>query len=304
MSGVVKKVGKVFKKMKLGKILPIALGAGALIFTAGAMLGVPAMAGGWGGAVGKVTSTLGLSGSSANIIGGAATMAGYGSLTGGVLGKVTGGSFTEGMKKGAMFGGAGGAAMGAIGAWQAPASSVAATSAPATSSGLPATQAATGPMPTGRVGLVGGTDPFDHSALVGRGMSSQMSGAVGPGAAPGALPGSPGMAMAARGAAMPVAAPQGAMMAGTAAQGIGSWAERNPLVAATGIQALGAGLSGMAQAKAAKGDSAIERDRLQAERVAANYGTGGGDWGYMTAQPNVKVQRYTYDPAVGKIVYG
>lgn len=50
MSGLVKGVKKVFKKVSkvVKKIAVPLLVVGAVVFTAGAALGLPAMAGGWG----------------------------------------------------------------------------------------------------------------------------------------------------------------------------------------------------------------------------------------------------------------
>lgn len=114
MSGVLKSVGKVFKKVgkAVGKILPAVLAVGATVFTAGAALGLPAMAGGWGGAVSSVFgggSTIG------NMLTGAVTQAGYGAALGGAASMIGGGSFSDGAAAGAAAGAVGGGLMAGMG---------------------------------------------------------------------------------------------------------------------------------------------------------------------------------------------
>lgn len=114
MSSVIKGIGKVFKSIvKVAKVvLPIALAVGAVVFTAGAALGVPAMAGGWGGAMTSVfgSSTIG------NVLAGAATQAGYGAAMGAATSAVTGGNVMKGMQTGAAVG----AVTGGITGWVSP----------------------------------------------------------------------------------------------------------------------------------------------------------------------------------------
>jgi hypothetical protein len=116
MSGVAKGIGKVFKKVvDVGiKIAPYALAAAAIYYTAGAALGVPALAGGWGAAAGGLGTTLaGGSGVLASTLGGAITTAGYGALAGGAGSLLTGGKLSQGLTMGALVGGATGGLLGA-----------------------------------------------------------------------------------------------------------------------------------------------------------------------------------------------
>lgn len=107
MSGIFKSIGKIFSKIVnvVVKIAPYALAAAAVVFTAGAALGVlPA----FGAAVGGLVSSLGLSAAVTGALTGAITSAGFGAA----LGFVTGG--TKGMQKGALFGALSGGVLGAI----------------------------------------------------------------------------------------------------------------------------------------------------------------------------------------------
>src|SRR5688572_21612724 len=102
MSGVVKGVGKVFKKAAnvVKKVAPVALAAAAIYFTAGTAL--PALAGGaslsgaaaaggsaWAGAATSVGSLLG-GGPLAAAVTGAIQHAGYGALAGGLKAGLSG----------------------------------------------------------------------------------------------------------------------------------------------------------------------------------------------------------------------
>lgn len=97
---------KVFKKVTkvLVKVAPIALLAGAAIFTGGAALGLAPFAGGWGAAAAGFASNLGLTGTLGSVVTGAVTQAGYGALIGGGLSAATGGSFIKGAQLGALTG--------------------------------------------------------------------------------------------------------------------------------------------------------------------------------------------------------
>jgi hypothetical protein len=106
MSGGLGGVKKVFKKVAktVSKVLPVALGVGAIVFSAGSALGALPT---WGSAVSSLTgsgSTLG------NILTGAVTQAGYGAAAGMAVAAVTGGDVV----KGAQYGGAAGAVTGGI----------------------------------------------------------------------------------------------------------------------------------------------------------------------------------------------
>jgi hypothetical protein len=107
MSGVLKGIGKVFKKVArtVIKIAPYALAAAAVVFTGGAALGVLPT---FGAAVGSVVGGLGLSGAVGGALTGAITSAGFGAAVGGVLGG------KKGLKQGALMGALTGGAIGAL----------------------------------------------------------------------------------------------------------------------------------------------------------------------------------------------
>jgi hypothetical protein len=114
MSGVMKSIGKTFKKIvkSPAKLIASILAVGAIVFTAGAALGLAPLAGGWGGAVAGVFGTNSTIGS---VLTGAVTQAGYGAAIGGVVSAATGGDFGSGAAQGAVVGGIGGALMGGMG---------------------------------------------------------------------------------------------------------------------------------------------------------------------------------------------
>lgn len=107
---VTKAVGKVFKAIK--KILPVALAAGAVVFTAGAALGALPT---WGAAVGSLVKSMGATGLLAKTLTGAVTYAGYGAVTGGLTSALTGGKITKGMMMGALGGAITGGVLGGMG---------------------------------------------------------------------------------------------------------------------------------------------------------------------------------------------
>lgn len=112
---------KVFKKVTkvLVKVAPIALLAGAAIFTGGAALGLAPFAGGWGAAAAGFASNLGLTGTLGSVVTGAVTQAGYGALVGGGISAVTGGNFIKGAQYGALAGAVTGGVTGGINALSA-----------------------------------------------------------------------------------------------------------------------------------------------------------------------------------------
>jgi hypothetical protein len=107
-----KRVRKVVKKVAVPLLV-----VGAVAFTAGAALGLPSMAGGWGGAVSGALGKVGITGASTigKVLVGAATQAGYGAVIGGVTSMATGGKFMDGATKGAMLGAVTGGFMGGMG---------------------------------------------------------------------------------------------------------------------------------------------------------------------------------------------
>lgn len=117
MSGVVKGVGKIFKKVLkvVKKVAPVVLAAAAIYMTAGAALGVSSAAGGWGAAASSLSSNLGLSGTLGKIVTGAVTQAGYGAAIGAATSAVTGGNIMDGMQRGALTGAVTGGVTGGLG---------------------------------------------------------------------------------------------------------------------------------------------------------------------------------------------
>lgn len=126
MSGLLKGIGKVFKKVgKVAlKVLPYAAAAAAVVFTGGAALGVlPSFA----GAVGSVVGGLGLSTGLTGAITGAITSAGFGAAGGLLLGGKKGmkAGFLGGLATGGLLGAVSPATFGIGGSAAAPAASAA-----------------------------------------------------------------------------------------------------------------------------------------------------------------------------------
>jgi hypothetical protein len=284
MSGVAKGIGKVFKKVvDVGiKIAPYALAAGAIYFTCGAALGVPALAGGWGAAAGGLGTTLaGGSGVLASTLGGAITTAGYGALAGGAGSLLTGGKLSQGLTMGALVGGAAG---GLLGAATAPAASGVALSG-GTGSGTLAD--------TAHAGLASGA-LTDNGVAVG----DPLSGAAGTGLA------------GASGTDMLGAVANPATVGASASPGIlgqGGWVERNPILAGLAVQGIGQGL--MHEDPAA---AQLKIDKEQSKRIAANYGSGNvpgyGGFTPVTSGPTPEQRfgwmdnEYVYDPQQQRVV--
>lgn len=107
MSGFLKSIGKVFKKVvkTVVKVLPYALAAAAVVFTAGAALGLGLPT--FTAAVGGVAAKLGLGATLTGALTGSITSAGFGAAIGGVLGG------SKGLKMGALTGALTGGLMGA-----------------------------------------------------------------------------------------------------------------------------------------------------------------------------------------------
>jgi hypothetical protein len=113
MSGVLKSIGKVFKKIvKVAKVvLPIALAVGAVVFTGGAALGLlPTFSGAIGGLVGGLGLSTGLAGA----LTGSIVSAGFGSALGGLKAAASGTSIIKGMQGGAVTGAVTGGLLGAV----------------------------------------------------------------------------------------------------------------------------------------------------------------------------------------------
>lgn len=106
MSGLVKGVGKIFKKIGnlVKKVAVPLLAVAAIAFTGGAALGLAPLAGGWGGAVASGISAMGIQGPLAGILTTVGTQAGTGAAVGGLAGLASGQGFTKGATMGAIGG--------------------------------------------------------------------------------------------------------------------------------------------------------------------------------------------------------
>ena len=237
----VKKFFKKVTKSTIGKIIAAVFLIAAVVFTAGAALGVAAMAGGWGAAAAGVTSSLGLTGTAAGIMTGALTSAGYGAAIGGGMAAITGGDILEGAAGGALTGAVTGGALGGLGFNVDP---------------LANTFAKAPPPITGAAGAPGAAGP------AGVALESATTGAATTGAA--GMPGAAG--------------PAGVAQAGTATTGAatpasgglfstGGWLERNGALVGEAVSGLGKGaMTGLA--------AGAETDAANAEqrRITDSYG--------------------------------
>lgn len=305
MSGIAKGIKKVFKKVGkvVKKIAPFALPIAAAVFTVGGALGIPAMAGGWGGAVGKLFGGSALG----KVLGGAVTQAGYFGLGGMAIGAATGD-----MRKGALFGQAAGAVFGGVSGAMSAAGPGAASSASQAS--MPAGGAAPG---MGAQGAIPGTAPgISPSQAALRASGATAAGGAAPGMAMSAA--APQVAGAAQtGSAMGITQaaqqlPSAGMVTGggaapgfgaAAGQGGGWWANQDPIVQASMISGGFASLGPAMQAL--NRDKEDENQQLQVEdarrkAIADNYR------GFSNPPPPSLVtrpaQRYVYDPAQGRVV--
>lgn len=147
MSGVVKGVGKVFRRVtKGGGLLPAVLATGAVLFTAGSALGVTDS---WGKTISSAVGSVAGEGSTlANVLSGAITKAGYGALAGAAAGAL-GGDVAGGMSLGAI----GGAALGGYEGYStsAPTQAAAGENGPAKVAGTPPGLNSTQTVPTSNV---------------------------------------------------------------------------------------------------------------------------------------------------------
>jgi len=248
MSGVLKAVGTVFKKvLKVAKVvLPIALAVGAVVFTGGAALGLGLPT--WGAAVASVfgNSTLGL------IATGAVVQAGYGAIIGGVMAAAGGKDIMKGMQGGALVGAVTGGVTGAF----APGSIDPIGNAIA---GGPVT----GPnaIAGAKVGAAATTAPAADAAASGAGYApntsyAQMPGGVEAAAAP------PGVSEVAK--------------RGLSANG-SFWSGAAGPIAGGAISGLGSGLGAVGAANADADAKAADRDA-----IAKNYAVAAPDAGLLT----------------------
>lgn len=287
MSGVIKGVGKVFKRVasSASKILPVALAAGAVMFTAGNALGVTSS---WGDAVKSVTDSLGMGSTLSNVISGAVTNAGYGAVAGAATGAISGGD----VMKGAQYGAAAGAVLGgAKGAYD--------SYAVGEGGGGPAPSEAAGGSDAAATGTKVETAPPPSDAAQGARTGLLRANMPGSTAAP---------------AATPTTAATATNAGGSGIFDKGGWLERNQGLVGNTLTGLGKGLM------AADGDAQVKAMKERAEIIRSNYG-GGGRAGLLTAssagkaagqQPGMAPQQrfsaagvqsqYVYDPATGRYV--
>lgn len=246
MSGVIKGVGKVFKKAVSGasKILPVALAAGAVLFTAGNAMGLTSS---WGDAVGSVVDKLGVGSGLSNIITSAVTNAGYGAVAGAATSGLAGGSIMQGTQ----YGAAGGAIVGGVkGAYEnltSPATAATGMDAPSSAKGAGAVQSA--PAPSNVSG--GG-----NGSILSNGVSMQGSDAIAGGVGDDPI--------------ITGAAPSSAGSAAASNPGIldkGGWLERNGTMAGNVLLGVGKGLAG------ADGEAQAKALQQRAEIVRQNYGS-------------------------------
>lgn len=313
MSGVVKGIGKIFKKVAkvAKKVLPVALGVGALVFTAGAAMGVPSMQGGWGAAMSSLTKSMGATGALQNVLTGALTQAGYGAVLGAGTAAVMGKDALTGAGYGALGGAATGGVMGAMNLGTDPLSNIG-TDKPlgkgfgaksvALTGGGPVASPQVGPLGgTATDTLAGGTDP----ALAGQPMRISEAEAI---------------AAASGGASAAPAGP--AYSRGLLGQR--EWYD-NPMVGGA-VMGLGSGLvnaaAGADDTEAAERKALIWAEAKADERawVSANYGNAGpglltrGNNTYIGNQgarptpgqrfdPSTYGGQYVYDPASGQVVF-
>lgn len=256
MSGIIKGIGKVFKKIVkvVKKVALPALAIGAAIVTGGAALGImPGLA--------SLGGSIGLSAGLTSVL----STAGTGALLGGGMSLLTGGNPIKGMTAGFI----GGAAVGGLGQVLQPAAQGATQAA--TSAGNIATGFDTPITASNWQSAIGG-----GAAQGGGGAASQ--GVQGLGTSLGTTAANTASSVAA-GSMAPITPVSGVGAVGataapavtqTVTQGggglLGAFNRMNPYVQASLIQGLGSGLS---SAAASKDMRRAERERY--ERLAANY---------------------------------
>ncbi len=247
MSGILKGIKKVFRKVvKVVKRVALpALAIAGVVLTGGAALGVFGAAG-LSGALGS----LGLSAGLSSVL----TTAATGATIGAVGSAITGGNILKGASTGFLVGGA----AGGLGQLLSPAAGAAGKVGNAFKAGESISK-----VPVEGLGAGGA---ISHASSVATPVASAAS-------TPWYL-GSPSPAGASTvGAATKSLAPVAAPTAGTSTSalgGLGSFIQQNPLIAATTLQGLGAGISANSAQKA---QTKAEEEAYA--RRQANYGTGG-----------------------------
>lgn len=244
MSGIFKAIGKAFKAVvkTIKKVALPALAIGAVVLTGGAALGILP-------SVGALAGSLGLSSTLTSVL-----VAGAKAATFGAIGSaLTGGNIIKGATTGFMVGGALGAAgaLGGLGKGVQTATAAAGSGAPASTAATAAqgATAASGALPPVAAGSTF-SEAFAPIASSGGGLGT-VAAPVAASAAPVAS----------------IAAPTVAAVPASAGGGVMGFLNQNPMIAAMGIQGLGAGISAKAQADAQKDEQ---------NRIAANYGDTSG----------------------------
>lgn len=263
MSGVIKGVGKTFKKVlkTAVKIAPYAVLAGAVIFTGGAALGIT---GTWAAASASVGSIFGST--LGPIVTGAVFQAGIGAAVGGGVAALTGGNIGKGITKGALVGAATGAATGLLAPGMVPSQTLAqANAAPAAAAPAPITS------PTVGENGVGLMKP--------------------------ATPAAPAVAGATPAPISTNAPPPSAPPPAGRGTGLLAFADAHPGAAGAALQGVGTALSAFG------GEGAGEAQRVDAEEKRVNYGTSADYTGLLRrqdAQTDVRArprpeERFSYD---------
>ncbi|RJF80957.1 hypothetical protein D3877_12040 [Azospirillum cavernae] len=242
MSGVVKSIGKVFKKVvnTASKILPVALAAGAVMFTAGNALGITSS---WGEAVKGVTDSLGAGSGLSSIITGAVTNAGYGAVAGAATSALSGGDALQGAQYGAAAGAVLGGAQGAYDSYA--------------SGSTPASAATGNDAASSGARIEGGGQPSDTPQGGVAGGGATMKPAVAP-------------------SAVTSGAASSSADAGAGIIDKGGWLERNGALVGNVLLGVGKGLAGAdanAQTKALQQQADIVRQNYGLPRVGLLTGT-------------------------------
>lgn len=292
MSGVLKSIGKAFKKIiKVAKVvLPIALAVGAVIFTGGAALGLLPT---FSAAIGGVVGSLGLGTALTGALTGSIVSAGFGSAIGGLTSAAKGGSIIKGMQKGALTGAVTGGVLGAVN--------------PSTFGIVKGLDGAT----TTANALRNGGNAFAAAGSKASGLSAvgvhETGGLLNPAGtqAAGVLPGG-----------YPATAPVGGypqipMGGAPAGGGVGGFLNSNPLLAGSVISGAAKALSGDSVGKAAEAE-AQAREKAAQDAYGGAYSGSSNPFGLrpIGAPPAIQpsnyytppAPRWRYDPTTNTVV--
>lgn len=293
MSGVLKSIGRVFKKVlkTVKKIALPVLAIGAVVLTGGAALGaLPAL--------GTTLGSLGLGATATGVL----TAAAQGATIGALGSAVTGGNIikgaTSGFLAGGLTGGIGAIAGGAGGAASA-AGSASGTIAPTAGAQLTSTfgNQLVGALPnvasSAALPSTFGNSLISSLPNVGGGIGSVASGGLG--------------AAASLGPVLNTTMPTGGVPAGGGGIG-GIFKGMDPLMKGQLISGIGQGLLANEQIKAQRRAQREERDRIEASY--ANIGDSlfrAGDPGNRGQDPNTRFNapvygKVNYDPQTGRII--